>query len=80
MPNITIKSAIVAVLQDNTSPMAAQDIFDDICRRKLYEFKAKDALAVVRSTLRRNCSNINLPHSRSDKVFLITDDGRFTLS
>jgi len=47
-----IYEAAEVVLRDAGKPMRAKDIYSEIARRGLFEFRAKDAAAVVAKALR----------------------------
>ena len=51
---MTILDACVDVLSKSQQAMTAEEIYDQIHRRGLYEFKAKDPRNIVRSTLRKH--------------------------
>ena len=50
---MTILDACVAILRESKEPLSAENILDGICQRKLFEFKAKDRVGMVRSAIRR---------------------------
>jgi len=52
---MTIIEAAIQVLKKNNRPMSAQAIYDQICKDKLFDFKAKDPVAILKAQLRRNC-------------------------
>jgi len=51
---MTILDACVEVLKTAESPMTARMILDEILRRDLYRFGAKDRQKVLSGTLRQN--------------------------
>lgn len=51
---MTILEAALKVLKVANRPMTAQAIYDQICKEKLFEFGAKDPLAILKAQLRRN--------------------------
>ncbi|MFO1003466.1 MAG: hypothetical protein U0936_24300 [Planctomycetaceae bacterium] len=75
----TIQQAISDVLGASTVSMSADEIFAEIISRELYEFPAKDPLAVVKSTLRRHCVNRDFPTARRKKFFSVDDQDRYSL-
>jgi len=50
---MTIAEAAVAVLRDADGPMHVRNIYAQIANRMLFEFKAKDPIAVVSTVLRK---------------------------
>lgn len=66
-----ILDACMKVLEDASGPMTADEIFDEVNRRELFEFGAKDPKAILRSTIRA--------HLRRDPPHLIreTEKGKF---
>jgi len=51
---MTIMEAVLTVLRAADKPMTAADIYDKICKDRLFEFSAKDPLAILKAQLRRN--------------------------
>ena len=51
---VTILDACADVLGKAEGPLTAEEIYDEIQRRGLYEFRAKDPLSIVRGTLRKH--------------------------
>jgi restriction system protein len=51
---MTILEAALKVLKSSSKPMSAQAIYDQICKEGLFEFGAKDPLAILKAQLRRN--------------------------
>ncbi len=68
---MTILDACMEVLQKAKAPLTAEQIYDEIQRRGLYQFKAKDPRSVVRGTLRKH-----LRASQPHRVRQV-DSGRF---
>jgi len=60
-------------------PLTAALIYEAIRDGELYDFKAKDPLHVVRSTLRRHCSDHHFPSARKNKYSRRFDDDRYDL-
>jgi hypothetical protein len=67
------------ILAEHQRPMTADEILDITITRRLYEFKAKSPKSVLRSQLRRHCSNISGPNQASSPLFHAHEDGRFSL-
>jgi hypothetical protein len=51
---MTIIKAALKVLETANRPMSAQAIYDQICKDRLFEFSAKDPIAILKAQLRRN--------------------------
>ncbi len=51
---MTIIEATLEVLKTSNKPMTAKAIYDQICKEMLFEFAAKDPLAILKAQLRRN--------------------------
>jgi len=79
MKNKTIKEAIVDILKLENVPLSSSEIYKKIVDKKLYEFKAKNPIAIVNSELRKNCYGVNLKKSNSDKIFERIENGKFML-
>ena len=73
----TVREAIEVVLSQRQQALSLQEIYEEICRQKLYEFKAKDPIGVVRSQLKRNCEGAPVKNTATRAIFTKTDDGRF---
>jgi hypothetical protein len=54
MRSRTIIEAVIEVLSASKEPLSAQQIHSRIVERKLYEFKAKDPVAVMRAAIRKH--------------------------
>jgi hypothetical protein len=50
----TILDAVVEVLRSETQSATPQEIHDRIITRKLFEFRAKDPVAMVRAAIRKH--------------------------
>ena len=72
-----IHSVVSEVLARSGKAMSAREIYERIQDERLYEFKARDPVSVVRTQLRRHCINVKVP-TRA-KYFRMTDDGLFAL-
>lgn len=60
-------------------PMSASEIYESIKRQQLYNFKARDPLAIVRGQLRRYCAGVERRSGPVEKSFAMAADGKFTL-
>lgn len=76
---MTIIEAAIKVLKSNNRPMSAQAIYDQICKEKLFDFKAKDPVAILKAQLRRNCVGFS-GKSASDKPRLKQDASKLFIA
>lgn len=68
------------VLKEHGKPMTADEIYEVISSKNLYEFKAQSPRGVVRSQLRRHSANITGPHQAKSQCFNLSADGKFSLA
>ncbi len=68
------------ILAEHKRAMSADEIFEVMIVRGLYEFKAKNPKSVLRSQLRRHSSNVGGPHQAATAIFKMSDDGQFGLA
>lgn len=68
---MTIVEAIKLVLQDSTTGLTAKEIYEEITKKELYSFGAKNPLGVVNSQIRRRCFGLDFPTSYPLKFFQI---------
>ncbi len=67
------------ILAEHKKPMSADEIYELITARGLYEFKAKSPLSVLRSQLRRHSVSTTASQQTSKAIFNLSADGRFSL-
>ena len=77
--NKAIHEVAAEVLAESKRPMSADEIYDIITSRNLYQFKAQSPRSVLRSQLRRHSSNISGAHQAKDQRFEMSADGKFSL-
>lgn len=65
-----IVDALREVLKDNTS-LTYKEAYEEILKRNLYEFGAKQPESVVNAKLRRHCEGLEFPSSSPVKYFKI---------
>lgn len=68
---MTIVEAIKFVLSDVPEGLTAKEIYDEIIKKNLYSFGAKNPLGVVNSQIRRRCVGLDFPTAYPVKVFRI---------
>ena len=78
-PKKAIHEVISEVLRTAGRPMSSREIYDEIVRLGLYEFKAKDPANIVRGQLRRHCVGVKKSGGSGIDYFRMTGDGRFAL-
>ena len=67
------------VLAEEKKPMTADELYELIISRKLYEFKAKDPKSVFKSQLRRHSENVSGAKQSGSPLFTVMTDGKFKL-
>ena len=73
---MTIVEAAKKILSENEA-MSSKEVYEEIVRRGLYEFPAKNPQAVVNGMIRRHCLQLNFPTSSPVKYFSIASkEGR----
>ncbi|MBL8680160.1 MAG: hypothetical protein JNK05_13375 [Myxococcales bacterium] len=68
MSRRTIIDAVVEVLAASKEPLTAQQIYQRITDGKLYEFKAKDPVSVMRSAIRKALKDADTSSSRIEAI------------
>ena len=74
---MTIHEAARRVMLEAGKPLSTREIYDFIINMKLYEFKARDPISVLRSMIRSRTKNINNPSSSAVRYFQLVDGGKF---
>lgn len=74
-----IHEVAAEVLAEHKRPMTADEIYESITSRGLYEFKARSPRSVLRSQLRRHAANAKSPHQAKNSIFNVSADGKFSL-
>ena len=67
---MTIIEAVKIVLSENNA-MSSKEIYEEISKRQLYEFAAKNPQMIVNGMIRRHCLQLNFPTSSPVKYFSI---------
>jgi hypothetical protein len=76
---MTIVQAIQNVLEAYNRPLTVMEIYQYIIENKLYVFKAKDPLHIVKTTIRRHCYNLHFSSAKNIKHFqMILDNQSFS--
>ena len=75
----TIPNAIAAVLKASSVPMSANEIYQGIISRSLYQFNSDAPLSIVRSQLRRRCMGLEFPTAEPVKLFSMAENGKYAL-
>jgi hypothetical protein len=79
LKQITIHEVAADVLSENQRAMTADEIYEVIIERGLYEFKAKSPKSVLRSQLRKHCKSNTGGNTTSNPLFSMTSDGAFNV-
>ena len=74
---MTIYEAARQVMLEAGKPLSTREIYDFIINMRLYEFKARDPISVLRSTIRSRTENINNPSSNPVRYFRLVEGGKF---
>lgn len=74
---MTIYEAAKQVMRSAGKPLAPNEIHTLIVERRLYDFKARDPLGVLRSAIRSGTENIHNPSSKSIRHFRLVEGGKF---
>lgn len=77
MARKTVASVITEVLTAAGRPMTAQEIYDEITTKNLYEFKAKSPVGIVRNALSRHSVENTHSCASKHKCFRHADNGRY---
>lgn len=75
---MTILEAALKVLKASNCPMTAQEIYDQICKEKLFAFGAKDPVAILKAQLRRNSLGFSGKSANSKPTLKQHPDKRYT--
>jgi endonuclease III-like uncharacterized protein len=67
------------ILAAEKKPMTAEEIYEIITSKGLYEFKAQSPKSVLKNQLRRHTANVTGAHQASTEIFTMSPDGRFSL-
>ena len=74
-----IHQAISEVLRSKRRALTPEEIYGEIVRLGLYDFRAKDPIHVVRTQARRHCKDLSYPSAKPDKYFGLVDGDRYVL-
>ena len=75
--NMKIFEAAKVVLSESKGPMHAKDIYEEIHRRELYKFGAKDPVSVLSQSLsERSVGN----SKKKEEIFLRTAPGTYDIA
>jgi restriction system protein len=66
---MTIVECIRQILEHSKVPLSVGHIFDEIVKKNLYSFNAKDPKTIVRQQLRRHCAGLSFPSAMPNKYF-----------
>ena len=75
-----IHQVALDIIKEHGRAMTAQEVYQIMVDRNLYQFNAKNPATVVRSQLRRHSKNNETKNKVGDGVFTMHPDGKFELS
>jgi len=75
----TIIQAIARVMQQSGRALSVLEVYDDIVRQELYQFKADDPVHIVRNEIRRHCLDLDFSSASPTKMFEMTEPGKYFL-
>lgn len=73
---LTIREAIIKVLQSSQQGMTVKEIYDKIIENHLYSFGAQNPLNVVRNQIKSACEGSNYTYRSSKNCFRCTPDAK----
>lgn len=73
---MTIIEAIKQVIKESNKSLTDKEVYKLITDKSLYEFKAKDPVHIVKTTIRRHCVGLDFPTAKKIKYFQITEEKR----
>lgn len=73
---MTIIEAIKKVMTQENKPLTDREIYKSIMKNKLYSFKAKDPMHIVKTSIRRHCVGLDFPTAKKVKYFKIVENKR----
>ena len=68
------------IIQEHGRAMTAQEVYQVMVDRNLYQFNAKNPATVVRSQLRRHSKNNQSKNKTGEGVFTMQSDGTFEVN
>src|SRR5258705_169921 len=75
----TITQAIERVMQQSGRALSIPEVYHDIVRQELYQFKADDPVHIVRNEMRRHCLELDFSSASPTKLFEMTEPGKYFL-
>lgn len=76
MEKLTICGAIIQALKQAGKPLTPNEIFDLIIANKLYEFKSKTPLSVLKAEIRKHLEGLELKEMSSIKYFISMESNK----
>jgi hypothetical protein len=75
----TICSAAIEALNSAGKALTIKELFEFISSKSLYQFKAKEPLSILKSTLRKHTSGVISKEKIGVSYFKLTNDGKYQL-
>jgi hypothetical protein len=79
MKKDTICYAATAAIKIAQHAITAEEIYEIILKGKLYDFKARSPLTILKATLSKHTEGVSLKRKSSNKYFSIDDKGRYDM-
>ena len=74
---MTINDAILQVMAKAEAPLSPKEAYGKIIESNLYTFHAQSPVSIVRGQIRRHCIDLDFATAHQNKLYSLTDDGRF---
>jgi hypothetical protein len=79
MKKHTICSAAIQALTNAGKPLSINELFDFINSNSLYQFKAKEPINILRSTIRKHTTGVTSREKLGISYFRLDNDGKYQL-
>lgn len=74
---MTIVEAIKEVMKRTHKPLTPTEVYQAIVAAGLYNFRAKNPVAIVTTQIRRHCKGLDLPKATGTKHFESRGENRY---
>jgi hypothetical protein len=79
MKKHTICSAAIESLNKASRPLSINELFESINSNNLYQFKAKNPISILKSTMRKHTEGVVTKESKGISHFRLNSDGKYQL-
>ncbi len=76
---MTIKQAAIQVLQEASSSLTIDQIYERICAQSLFEFKAAKPKAVLSRQLRKHTEGVTMKLASTERCFRVSPENKYSL-